>query len=225
MVETAFLSRVRLFADLSDRDLSHLATYMQRRRYARGSLVFMRGDPGTHLYVVEEGQVKLVVTSDQGDELILGVLGPGDTFGELALVGEPRWVDAVSQTGSRLLVLHHDDFLPFVRGRPEVATRVIAIMSDWLRRLAELAGDGAFLDVRGRLAKTLLALSGADDRPGEDGLVISPKVTQVELAGMVGSTRRSVNKWLGYYQREGLIRVEKGYITLLQPDQLRRSAA
>ncbi len=106
-----------------------------------------------------------------------------------------------------------------------MATRLITILGSRLRQLAELAENEAFLNVHSRLARVLLDLSGADARPGEDGLVISPKVTQTDLAGMIGATRRSVNKWLGYYKRKGLIRFDEGYITLLQPESLRKRAS
>jgi CRP-like cAMP-binding protein len=225
-LNATILTRVELFADLSKRDLERLAGSMQRRRYAKGRFVFVKGEPSTSLYVVEEGEVKLITTSEQGDELILRVLGPGESFGEIGLLdGNARSTDAVARKSSVLLLLHREDFLFWLRARPEVATRMVSTLSDWLRHLTELVGDEAFLNVHARLAKVLLELSGADARPGEDGLVIGSKLTQSELAGMIGTTRRSVNKWLGYYQREGLIRIQEGYITLLQPDRLRKHAA
>ena len=223
MIDSSFLNGVELFAGLSERDLGLLARSMYRRRYARGQVIFTKGEPATLLYVVEEGRVKILITSEQGEELIIRVLGVGESFGVLApLGGVQRWADAVAQTSSVLLVLQREDFLPFTMAHPEVATRLSSILDAWLRRLAELAGDEAFLAVEARLAKALLDLSNADSRPGEEGLVISPNMTQTELAGMIGATRRTVNKWLGCYQREGLIRCEEGHITLVQPELLRR---
>ncbi len=223
MIDSSFLGGVELFADMSERDLDLLAKNMYRRRYARGQVIFVKGEPATSLYVIEEGRVKILITSEQGEELIIRVLGVGESFGVLApLGGVQRWADAVAQTSSVLLILRRDDFVPFVMAHPEVANRLFSILDVWLRRLAELAGDEAFLAVEARLAKALLDLSNADSWSGEDNLIISPKVTQTELAGMIGATRRSVNKWLGYYQREGLIRCEEDHITLVQPELLRR---
>ncbi len=226
MIDSSFLKGVELFADLSERDLDPLAGKMYRRRYSRGQVIFVKGEPATSLYVIEGGRVKILITSEQGEELIVHVLGVGASFGALGpLGGVPRWSDAVAQTNSVLLVLQSEDFLPFVMAHPQVATRVLSYLDAWLRRLAELAGDEAFLDVEARLAKVLLDLSDADARPGQDALIVSPNMTQTELAAMIGATRRSVNKWLRYYQREGLIRFEGGHITLLKPELLRRHAS
>lgn len=226
MIDSSFLHRVDLFADLPERDLDELARNMCRRRYARGQVVFVKGEPATSLYVVEEGRVKVLVTSEQGEELIIRVLGVGESFGVVApLGGVQRWADAVAQTRSVLLILQRDDFLPFVMAHTAVANRLLAVLDAWLRRLAEMAEDEAFLAVQARLAKVLLDLSNADSRPGEDDLIVSPKLTQTELAGMIGATRRSVNKWLGSYRRQGLIRLEDGQITLVQPELLRRRAS
>ena len=223
MIDSSFLKGVELFADLSEHDLDLLARNMYRRRYARGQVIFVKGEPATSMYVVEQGRVKILITSEQGEELIIRVLGVGDSFGVLApLGGVKRWSDAVAQTSSVLLVLHRDDFMPFVTACPQIAARLWSVLDAWLRRLAELAGNEAFLDIESRLARVLLDLSDAESRPGEVDLVISPNMTQSELAGMIGATRRSVNKWLRCYQRQGLIRFEEGRITLVQPELLRR---
>ena len=99
MVDARLLAKVPLFADLDDADLHRLGDELRARRYRKGETIFVTGDPGTSLCVIESGRVKLALLSVEGREVILDLLGPGDVFGELALLdGEPRSADAVAVT-------------------------------------------------------------------------------------------------------------------------------
>src|SRR5688572_11669328 len=118
-MEAGLLRTVSLFAALSADDLAALSARLRRRRYARGQVIFTQGDPGASLCVVEEGRVRVSVVSEDGRELVLRVFGPGDFFGELALLdGEPRSADAVAQEPCTLLLLQRDEFLSVVEARP-----------------------------------------------------------------------------------------------------------
>jgi CRP/FNR family cyclic AMP-dependent transcriptional regulator len=217
------LGTISLFADLSSDELDELSSHLRRQRYARGHPIFFRGDPGTSLYLIEDGRVKITLTSADGREAILSLLGPDSFFGELALLdGEPRSADAVALEACSLLVLERDDFSRFLAARPEVTTRLLAVVSRRLRQNAQTVQDAAFLDVAARLARTLLQLAQAHGQPDKEGIRIMPRLTQVEIAGMIGASRESVNKWLAFYERQGLIRVSRGRITVLQPQGLQK---
>jgi CRP-like cAMP-binding protein len=219
------LARVGLFADLSSSELSGLAALMRPRSYARDEVIYLRGDPGTAFYVLATGRVKIALTSPDGKELILRRLGPGDFHGELALLDdEPRSADAIATEPSVLLVLQRDQFRQFLAEHPAVATKLLATVSAYLRRNAELIQDATFLDVPARLARILLELAGGDgaDNLPPAGAVIPDRMKQAELASLVGATRESVNKWLGSFEKQGLISYEKGQITLLRPGALRQ---
>jgi CRP-like cAMP-binding protein len=225
MVSPAELARIELFARFTPDDLGAVAACAQRRRYPRGSVVFLRGEPGDAIYVVEAGRVKIALTSPQGKELVLGLLGPGDFFGELAVFdGEPRSADAIAAEDSRLLVIHRADFRRDLEARPRMAVELVAVLSRRLRRDAELIEDAAFLDVAGRLARALLRLAEAEGQPAGAGTLIARRLTQAELAGLVGATRESVGKWLGAFERQGLVARRGGRITVLRPDALGRRA-
>jgi CRP-like cAMP-binding protein len=219
------LASVGLFADLSPSELSGLAALMRPRSYAREEVIYLRGDPGTAFYVLATGRVKIALTSPDGKELILRRLGPGDFHGELALLDdEPRSADAIATEASVLLVLQRDAFRQFMTEHPAVPTKLLATVSGYLRRNAELIQDATFLDVPARLARILLELAGgdgADDLPPA-GAVIPDRMKQAELASLVGATRESVNKWLGSFEKQGLISYDKGQITLLRPGALRQ---
>src|SRR5215471_367082 len=223
--EPELLARVGLFADLSTAELVGLASLMRPRPYAKDEVIYLKGDPGTAFYVIASGRVKIALTSPDGKELILRRLGPGEFHGELALLDdEPRSADAIATDSSVLLVLQRDAFRQFLADHPAVATKLLATVSSYLRRNAELIQDATFLDVPARLARILLELAGGDG--GDDlpppGAVIPDRMKQAELASLVGATRESINKWLGSFERQGLISIEKGQITLLKPGALRQ---
>lgn len=223
--EPELLSRVGLFSDLSTAELVGLAALMRPRPYAKDEVVYLRGDAGTAFYVIASGKVKIALTSPDGKELILRRLGPGGFHGELALLDdEPRSADAIATEPSVLLVLQRDAFRQFLADHPGVATKLLGTVSQYLRRNADLIQDATFLDVPARLARILLELAGepgATELP-PPGAVIPDRMKQGELASLVGATRESINKWLGSFEKQGLIRYEKGQITLLRPSGLQQ---
>jgi CRP/FNR family cyclic AMP-dependent transcriptional regulator len=223
--EPELLAQVGLFADLSPAELAALAGLMRSRPYARDEVIYLRGDAGTAFYVIASGKVKIALTSSEGKELILRRLVRGGLHGELALLDdEPRSADAVTTEASVLLVLHRDAFRQFLAEHPGVATRLLATVSQYLRRNAELIQDAAFLDVPARLARILLELaspSGPTQLP-PPGAVLPDRIKQAELASLVGATRESINKCLAAFEKQGLISHEKGQITLLRPIGLKQ---
>jgi len=213
------LARVPLFADMQPDDLRHLADQLRSRPYRKGEMIFMAGDPGTSLYIIEHGRVKLSLNSAEGREVILDLLTSGDVFGELALLdGKPRSADAVTLEASRLLLLARDEFVRFLEERPRTALALLCTLSLRLRRDAALVQDAAFLDVPARLARVLLRVA----EPDADGSLRTPPLTQTVLAGLAGTTRESLNQWLRFFERGGLIKSVRKRVTILSPDELRR---
>jgi len=212
---------VVLFTGLGEADVASLAAHLRRRRYARGEVVFLRDDPGDSLFIVKSGVIRIVLTSPEGKEITLAVRGPGDFFGELALLdGEPRSADAVAQEPAELLLLEREDFLALVDDRPSVAVALLKVLSKRLRQASQTVEDAAFLDVPARLAIAILRLLDAQiDQPGT---MIAARLTQAELAAMVGTRRESINRWLRFYEGQGLIRYDRGQITVLDPVRLRK---
>jgi CRP/FNR family transcriptional regulator, cyclic AMP receptor protein len=223
--EPEVLAKVGLFADLTSAELIGMAALMRPRAYAKDEVIYLRGDPGTAFYVIASGRVKIALTSPDGKELILRRLSAGDFHGELALLDdEPRSADAIATEPSVLLVLQRDAFRHFLADHPTVATKLLATVSQYLRRNAELIQDATFLDVPARLARILLELAapgGTGELPPA-GAVLPDRMKQGELASLVGATRESVNKWLGSFERQGLIKYDKGQITLLRPSGLKQ---
>ena len=217
------LAQVPMFEHVALEDREHLSGLLRERRYSKGEVIFHQGDVGTALFMIRKGEVAIRLSSSEGREVILALLGRGDAFGELALLdGEPRSTDAVAREETQLLSLHQEDFRRFLSERPQVAMGLLAVLSRMVRRVTQLVHDSAFLDARARLARVLLDLARTQGQPNPEGKVLIPKLTQAELANLCGVTRESANKWLRFYNREGLLSYESGQITLLDPERLRR---
>jgi CRP-like cAMP-binding protein len=214
-VETSLLRGVPLFKGLPESEREQLASTLRRRRYSKGEVIFHRDDPGSSLFIIGEGSVKIGLVSPEGKELILSLLAEGDSFGELALLdGEPRSADATALEPSVLMSLQRDAFLRFLQTHPGSAAHLIAALSRHVRRLTDRVYDAAFLDLQTRLARAVLKLSAGE----EDGEPF--RLTQTQIGAMVGATRESVNKWLGFYERRGIIRRDGRSVTVLQPKKL-----
>jgi CRP-like cAMP-binding protein len=220
---SSILQKVVLFAGLDSEALSALGTRLRRRRVPKGHVLFMRGDPGDNLYIIESGTVKINLTSPEGKEITLALLGSGEFFGELALLdGLPRSSDALTMENCQFLLLGRGDFLQLIEERPRMALQLIEVLSRRLRSDNQLIQDAAFFDVPARLARVILGLADTLGQPVGSEVAISRRLTQTELAGMVGATRESVNRWLVYFERQGLIRRQTGLITVVKPDGLRK---
>ncbi len=223
MPTRSILVQVPLFAGLTEEHLEALAATLRSRRYPKGSVVFHQGDPGTTLYIIEDGEVKLTILSSEGKEIVLALLGPGGFFGELSLLdSEQRSATAVAKTTCQLLALERDHLLRFLEDHPRASASLLVALSRRLRRTTEQLQDAAFLDGPTRLAKVLLQLNEVRSRLGPDGIVRAPRLTQDELAELVGGTRESINRWLRNYSQQGLVRRQRGFVTVLQPEGLRK---
>ena len=224
MSYSELLSQVPLFSSLGSGDLERLSSSLQPRRYNRGEILFHRGDVGTELFIIRKGEVTIRLSSSDGREVSLALLGRGAAFGELALLDEePRSTDAVAREEVALLCLSRKDFQKFLEERPQVVPALLAELSRLVRRVTRTVHDANFLDARARLARVLLDLAQTQGQPGTEGegVAIASRLTQTELANLAGLTRESTNRWLRFYAREGLLSYEEGRITLLEPGNLR----
>jgi CRP/FNR family transcriptional regulator/CRP/FNR family cyclic AMP-dependent transcriptional regulator len=225
VIDTYSLARIPLFKDVPAESLGQLSPALRRRVYHRGEVIFHQGDPGDTMHLVRDGRVKVVLPAETGDEAVLAILGPGDCFGELAIIdGGPRSASVVAMEQVETLMLGRSEFLAFFRSNSEAAERLMINLARIIRRVNEDIGDLAFLDLPGRLAKKLLELADAHGEPieGGKGIEISVPLTQEEIAGMIGATRPSVNKVLGWYEDQGAIQRRGRKIAILKPDVLRQ---
>jgi CRP-like cAMP-binding protein len=218
----SFLSQVPLFSQLSEPDLRLLAEACRVRTYRPGEVLFHDGDSGDTLFILLSGQVKILMVGPNSEESILDTLTAGECLGELSLVdGGPRSAMAQARDRVETLVLRREDFLSLMERHPPVALGVARRLAGMVRRLNEQVQDGILLDVPARIAKKLLELADRHGRATPQGIHIPLRITQHELAQMVGAARETVAKQLSRLQARGILTHDRSGITLHQPESLR----
>ena len=221
--EAVYLRQVPLFAGLADEDIRELMSVAKRRTFRNGEVIFHREDPGQVLYVIKEGKVKISLVSPDGQEISLVVFGKGECFGELTILdGLPRSADTIAMEKVECYTLQRSDFHKAIMNNPKIAIQVMEVLSNRLRSTDQMVEDLIFLDVYGRVAKKLLELADVHGVKVENGIRIDVRLTQQELASMVGASRESVNKVMGYFTDKNFISTDKHKITLLRIIELKR---
>ena len=222
----ASLAAIPFFGGLDPDALERLAAGMRSRRFRRGEVIFHIGDPGDALFVIVSGEVKISLPSETGDEAILATLRQGDVFGELALLdGAPRSASASALMPTETVILPRDRFRELIATETGVRDALLASIAGELRRLTTHVEELHFLDITGRLAARLARLAQESGTPLPDGsLRLRTNLTQGDLAAMVGCTRQSVNKLLGQFTDDGLLRLERDGIVVTDLEGLSATA-
>jgi len=191
-------------------------------KFSRSSVVFAQGDPASEVFYVQLGSIKLSVLSRTGKEAVVGVLGPGDFFGEGCLAGQARRMATASAlAASTVLVIEKPQMLHLLHNEPTLADRFLLHMLARNIRIEEDLIDQLFNSSEKRLARALLLLAryGQDDQP-----LTLPKLSQETLAEMVGTTRSRVNffmnkfRELGFIEYNGDIKVNSSLLTVVLHD-------
>lgn len=220
------LAGVPFFSGLDADSLESVGRGMRARRFRRGEVIFHLGDPGDALFIVMTGAIKIMIPSDAGEEAILATLRSGDVFGELAVLdGAPRSATATALEPTETLVLPRAQFRELLDREPAIRDALLASLAGELRRLTNHVEELHFLDITGRLASRLARLAAESGKKQPDGTVrLGSPLTQGDLAAMIGCTRQSVNKLLGMFTDDGLIRVERDSIVVFDLDGLANAA-
>lgn len=213
-----------LFAGIDAIAVDELGDRLVRRVFKRGQAVFHQGDPGDALYVLVEGSVNVVVTSESGDRMVLTTMHAPDVLGEIALLdGGMRSATAEAVEETTALMLSRGAFLELMREHPALVDQLMRSLGALVRRLSEQAADFIFLDLGGRVAKVLLRLA-EDAGPEVEGVPVEISVPQSRLAEMAGGSRQSVNQILQSFAQRGYVEVHGRRILVCLPEQLRRRA-
>jgi CRP/FNR family transcriptional regulator, cyclic AMP receptor protein len=213
----SLLAKVELFGELDDDARLALAGRAGHRVVAKGQVIFWQDELGESMFVLLEGAVKLVVRSRDGELVELVRHDPPASFGELAVLdGGPRSATAEAVERSTLLVVTRAELLRLLRSEEQVAEALLRSLGTIVRRTTQQVTDLAFLSLQGRVAAKLLELAG----PASLGGTRTRRLTQVELATMVGGARQSVNQALKSLEARGYIRVAGRAVEILDPQQL-----
>ncbi|MGH8874976.1 MAG: Crp/Fnr family transcriptional regulator [Acidimicrobiia bacterium] len=223
----SLLEHAPLFSVLHPSELTVLADKFHGVVYRRGETIFREGEPAERLFLIDQGRVKLFMSSPHGQELLIGVLGRGSLFGELAVLDRgPRAMNARAMEDSSVYWLSSDVFWTMLENRPALARRLLELMARRLRRADQNSQDLVFFDAPTRLARRLLELAEEHGEPAGDGdaVRITVKLTQDEMAQMIGVTRESVNRLISSFAGRGWIDWNDGNPLILHPEELVRRA-
>jgi CRP/FNR family transcriptional regulator, cyclic AMP receptor protein len=209
---TKILSEVPLFSGLNEEQLSYITPYIKRRTYAERDVIVRRFEKGDALFILISGKVK-VVSGDEMDETIIGVMRAGDFFGELSILdNEGRSADVVSLETTEVLILSSEDFFTCVHTVPEVGISLLKELAGRLRRSTSWIRALSSQDVYGRIAQQLLYLAENHGTTLDNGHIqIGLRLTQNDIASLVGASRESVNKAMGYFKSKEYIMVDSSY--------------
>ena len=218
----AVLRKHPMFCDLEPEALDQLCRYAKYSTLKRGATIVSKGDPGNSLVVVVSGTVKISISSPDGRSAILNLIGPGEIFGEVALLdGRARTADATANTNCEIYVIDRRDFIPFVRSQPALAMKLIELLCERLRWTSDQVEEVILQNLPGRLASALLRLT-EKHKLAPAGRTIA--ITQQEISEMVGMTRESINKQLRAWAARNWVRLEHGAIVVLNAEMLRELA-
>jgi CRP-like cAMP-binding protein len=219
----AVLRQNPLFAGLSADVIDRLASYAHTKSFKAGSTIFAKGDPGTGLFAVCSGTVKISNHSHDGKDAVFNLISPGEIFGEIALLdGRPRTAEALALSDCELMLIDRRDFVPLVKSQPDIALKLIDVLCARLRHTSKQVEDVLFLDLPGRLAKTLLRLAQPSKSSAQESKVT---ITQKEIGQIIGMSRESTNKQLREWEQHRWVKLERGGVVVLAAQKLQDIAA
>jgi CRP/FNR family transcriptional regulator, cyclic AMP receptor protein len=218
------LRRMPVFEHGGAEALAELAERAAPIVYPPGSFLFHQGEPAAHVYIVTAGEVAIVSPARGGSEQVHRIIGPGQLFGELALLSDGRRTAGARATSSSTVwAIDRDAFWAFLGVTPNAQAALLRLVVSLLADREAMIDDLLSLDVRGRLAKALLTLADRHGRPDGPGRVIIPvRLTHRDLAGMVGASRENVSRALAAFRRRGFVEYDAESIRLLDLEALRR---
>ena len=219
----ALLRRVALFRDVPGEMRRELGHRLREVPFRAQTDIFHAGDAGATMYIIVEGAVKIFVPAIDGREVVLAVHRAGDLFGEMALLDdEPRSASASTMEDTLVFTLNRDDFVDVLDVYPAALRAIINVLVERLRATNQSIQDAYLLDVPGRLARRLLLIATEHGHDTERGRDIGLRVSQQELANMIGASRVAVNKQLQAWRQRGIVEVTRQRVVILQPANLER---
>jgi CRP/FNR family transcriptional regulator, cyclic AMP receptor protein len=219
---TRLLARTEVFGDLEERELREVAQVAVPRSWQRGEVIFREGDPGDTCYLLRSGAVMLTRQHQDGRTIALAELRSGGMFGELAMFrGETRsaTAEAIEPTGAVALLAR--DVQRLIRHNPDIALKLLAALADRISRTNERLLQQSFQTVAGRVASALIGQVAARQAEGAPEREVLIRATQADIANLAGTSRESASRFLAVLEREGIVTLGRGKVTVHEPGRLR----
>jgi CRP/FNR family transcriptional regulator len=219
------LKKAPLFADLSDKELSFLAARAVPHHFEAGKIIFSEGEPCAGLYVIESGAVKVFKVSPGGREQVLTIEGAGGSVAELPVFdGGAYPASAATLSESSLLLVRKRDFQALCLEHPEVALKVLKVVGSRLRKLVGIIEELSFTTVRHRLAALLLRLAERKGKRTAQGVELTLRASNQELAAHIGTVRELVSRNLSRLQAKGILKLDGKKVVIPDLEALRAEA-
>ena len=205
----ALLKKVDIFSGLKDKDLKKIYALAIEKTVRKGDYVFLRGTFGKVLYVVIDGLIKIEQPTERGKVKTLSILGPGECFGEMAIITNlPRSASAIALEDTKLFMLKREVFVSHLQNHPEISLRIIEVLCERLTEANEQIKSLTFDSVAARLANNIVSLAEKFGENEGSSWRIRIRLTHQELADLVGSTREIITRTLKLFQDEGSVEVD-----------------
>lgn len=220
-----YLKRFNFLDTMSEDDMRSLSQLLVDNEVKKKQPIYLAGDSSENLYFLKEGRVKITRIDESGKEFTLTLLEPGEIFGELGLFDDaPRETTAVAMEDSVICMMKRRDFENYAANKPDLSLKLSKLMGLRLRQIENRIEDLLFRDVPSRLARLLLRLVDQYQRETKYGVRINIKLSQQELANLIGATREITNSTLNQFKKDGLIKIESKYIYFLNRRKLKKIA-
>jgi CRP-like cAMP-binding protein len=218
-----YLQNIDLFKGSTKEEMAALDRMTSMISAKKKEPVYLPGDPSRQVYLLKSGRVKVSKITDDGKEITLALLKPGDIFGELEALDEtPRDTMAEALEDIQLCVIQREDFMRMLEAKPDLSIRLTKLMGFRLRRIESRIEELVCRDVPARLAHLLLEISKEFGRQEADGIRLEIRLTHQEIANLIGSTRETVSATLGAFRRQGLLRLDERSILISSRERLTR---
>jgi CRP-like cAMP-binding protein len=224
-IKQQILRRIYLFSGFSEVDLEPLARMSVRKNFSRGATIFWEGKEAQGFYILITGQIKLVKSSPDGKEYIIRLVGTGETFAEAAVFGEiPYPVTAMALEDCQTLFFPKVPFLNHLAATPALARNMLATLSRLMFHLTQQLEDLSLKEVSARLARYILERCENTHGTIAKGLHCELPTTKTQLAAYLGTISETLSRTLSRFKSLGLIEVDKGKITIIDPEALQKIA-
>lgn len=218
------LRRAEVFESLDDADRATVAELMTERGYRDGEVIFQQGDPGDYLMIIVDGGISIMLSSEDGREVMLNRAGPGDMIGEIAVLDNlSRSAAGVARGDTRVLRLEREDFLS-LRATTGISDAMTQFLCGRLRKTMDFAESVALYNVEARLARLLVYFASRDGSETKDGVLINRKLPQGQIGMMINAARPNVNIQLQAWRRAGIVDNSGGRIVITNMDEIRARA-
>lgn len=215
--EFEFLRQVLLFDCLTDDEIEVLARVAGSQKFSKNALVILAEDEGDAFFLIKKGRVKVSVTGNDGREIILSQLGPGEYFGELSLLdGKPRSADVTTLDPSELLVLRRQDFLTVIQKHSAIPVHLMITLASRLRKSDRQIVGLALLGISERICSVLLSIAEEEGVETDEGIVIKKRPTHQVIAAMSGTARETITRVMRRLSDEGYIRASGRELLILK---------